>query len=107
MARVVVVGAGIGGQLVALLLAPDHEVVLLERDAAPPPGEAATAWDSWERRGVGQFKLLHFFQPRLRQILEQELPEVVKALDEGGALRYNAVALGARRGHRRVEGGRR
>jgi 2-polyprenyl-6-methoxyphenol hydroxylase-like FAD-dependent oxidoreductase len=91
MARVVVVGAGIGGQLVSLLLAPDHEVVLLERDAAAPPAEAAAAWEGWERRGVGQFKLLHFFLPRLRILLEEELPEVIKALDAAGALRGNPV----------------
>jgi flavin-dependent dehydrogenase len=92
MARVVIVGAGIAGQLASLLLAPEHEVLLLERDPAPPPQSATDAWGYWERRGVTQFRLLHFFQPRLRILLEQELPEVVKALDAAGALRMNPIA---------------
>lgn len=92
MARVVVVGAGIGGQVASLLLAADHEVVLLERDPAPPPASATEAWEAWERRGVGQFRLLHYFQPRMRILLEAELPNVVQELESAGALRLNPVA---------------
>ena len=64
MARIVVTGGGVAGLSAAMLLADDgHDVTLLERDAAEPPSPAE-AWENWERRGVNQFRLLHFFQPR-------------------------------------------
>jgi 2-polyprenyl-6-methoxyphenol hydroxylase-like FAD-dependent oxidoreductase len=93
MARVIVTGAGVVGLGSAMLLARDgHEVTVLERDAQPPPAPI-DAWDVWERQGINQFRLLHFFLPRFRAIAETELPDLAKALDEGGALRYNPVAL--------------
>ncbi|HUP75215.1 MAG TPA: FAD-dependent oxidoreductase [Acidimicrobiales bacterium] len=90
MARVLIVGGGIVGSSVALLAANDgHEVTLFERDAAPPPASADEAWDHWERRGVNQFRLLHYFLARFRQIVTEEMPDVVAALDADGALRVN------------------
>ena len=63
MARIVVTGGGVAGLVGAMLLAEDgHEVTLLERDAAEPP-VPAEAWEHWERTGVNQFRLLHFFSP--------------------------------------------
>lgn len=92
MARIVTVGAGVVGLATALLLAKDgHEVVVLERDAAAPGGSAAAAWSSWERRGVNQFRLPHLLLARLCQVLDRELPEVAAALEEAGALRFNAI----------------
>ena len=94
MARVIVTGAGIGGLTTALLLGRDgHEVTVLERDPAPPPASADAAWAGWERRGVNQFRLLHFFLARFRAILEAELPEVVDALESAGALRLNFLRM--------------
>jgi 2-polyprenyl-6-methoxyphenol hydroxylase-like FAD-dependent oxidoreductase len=90
MARVLIVGSGIVGSSFALLAANDgHEVTLLERDAAPPPRTAEEAWDNWERRGVNQFRLLHYFLARFRQIITAEMPQVVAELDASGALRFN------------------
>jgi len=92
MAGIVVTGGGVAGLTTAVLLAGDgHHVTVLERDAtvAPTPSEA---WDVWERRGVNQFRLLHFFAPRFRIELERELPHVVKALEAAGALRFSPIA---------------
>ncbi|HEX7166248.1 MAG TPA: FAD-dependent oxidoreductase [Acidimicrobiales bacterium] len=90
---VVVVGAGMNGLATALLLAKDgHAVTVLERDPAPPPSPGE-AWDAWERRGVNQFRMLHFLQPRWRDLAEAEMPEVVEALDAAGALRFNPLTL--------------
>jgi 2-polyprenyl-6-methoxyphenol hydroxylase-like FAD-dependent oxidoreductase len=92
MAGIVVIGGGMGGLSTALLLAGDgHEVTVLERDPAPPPAAAETAWEDWDRKGVNQFRMIHFFLPRFRGIVEAELPDVAKALDADGALRLNAV----------------
>jgi 2-polyprenyl-6-methoxyphenol hydroxylase-like FAD-dependent oxidoreductase len=80
------------GLLGAMLLADEgHEVVVLERDPAPVPSPG-DAWESWTRRGVNQFRLLHFFHPRFRMELDKALPRVVTALDEAGALRLNVIA---------------
>jgi 2-polyprenyl-6-methoxyphenol hydroxylase-like FAD-dependent oxidoreductase len=91
MAGIVVTGGGVGGLAAAMLLARDgHDVTLLERDAAEPPAPSE-AWEAWERRGVNQFRLLHFFMPRFRSELEQELPHVLKELEAAGALRFNPI----------------
>jgi 2-polyprenyl-6-methoxyphenol hydroxylase-like FAD-dependent oxidoreductase len=75
-----------------MLLADDgHEVVVLERDAAPPP-PPGQAWESWSRRGVNQFRLLHFLLPRFRREAMRALPRVVQAMEEAGALSLNIVA---------------
>jgi 2-polyprenyl-6-methoxyphenol hydroxylase-like FAD-dependent oxidoreductase len=93
MARITVTGAGVGGLTTAMLLAHDgHEVTVLERDPAPIPGDADDAWEHWERRGVNQFRMIHLFLPRFRQIVERELPEVAKEYEAIGAIRYNPLA---------------
>jgi 2-polyprenyl-6-methoxyphenol hydroxylase-like FAD-dependent oxidoreductase len=92
VAAIVVTGAGVSGLIGAMLLANDgHDVTVVERDPGAPPSPG-DAWESWERRGVNQFRLLHFFLPRFRAELERELPQVIKALDEAGALRFNPLA---------------
>ncbi len=93
MARIIVTGAGVGGLTTASLLADDgHDVTVLERDPAPPPTGADEAWESWERRGVNQFRMIHMFLPRFRQLMEAELPEIGREFEKLGAIRYNALA---------------
>ncbi len=111
MADVIVIGGGMGGLSTALLLAGDgHRVRLLERDPAPPPATADAAWSGWERRGVTQFRLLHSFIARWREVVEAEMPAVAAAVDAAGGLRRNsileappAVSGGARKGDERYE----
>lgn len=94
MASVVVMGAGVVGLTTAMLLGNDgHDVVVVERDPTEPDGEPDALWSGWERRGVNQFRLLHYFQPAFRDRLERELPAVVGALDAAGAIRHNVMAL--------------
>ena len=93
MSEIVVIGGGIAGLSSAMLLARDgHHVTLLERDPAPPP-EPTEAWAEWERRGVNQFRLPHYFLARFREVAERELPDLLRALDAAGALRINSIEL--------------
>ena len=92
MATIVVLGAGMNGLALAMLLAKDgHNVTVLERDADEPIDDPEEAWNRWERRGVGQFRMLHFMLPRWRAEIEAELPEVLTELEARGGLRFNAL----------------
>jgi 2-polyprenyl-6-methoxyphenol hydroxylase-like FAD-dependent oxidoreductase len=92
MAEVLIVGGGVVGMGLGMMLArDDHSVTILERDPQAPPGDPATAWDSWERRGVNQMRLPHLFLSRYRAILETELPEVAAAIARDGAVRFNPM----------------
>jgi 2-polyprenyl-6-methoxyphenol hydroxylase-like FAD-dependent oxidoreductase len=91
MGRVVFVGGGIVGTCAAMMLANDgHDVTVLERDPASPPAPGV-AWDEWDRRGVNQFKMLHFFLPRFREVADAELPGLTDAMVAAGALRMNPL----------------
>ena len=111
MARVVIAGGGVVGLGLGMLLAKDgHDVLQLERDPEPPPDTVDEAWEAWERRGVAQFRLGHAFLPRWRTIVEAEMPEVIPALEQVGALRINPLLEapeqfhgGARPGDERFE----
>jgi len=92
MAKVVIVGGGVVGMGLGMMLARDaHAVTILERDSDAAPKDPEQAWDSWERKGVNQFRLPHLFLSRYREILEAELPEVADAIERDGALRVNVV----------------
>jgi 2-polyprenyl-6-methoxyphenol hydroxylase-like FAD-dependent oxidoreductase len=89
---ILIVGAGICGLGAGLLLARDgHEVTILERDPDPPPESAQSAWDSWTRGGVAQFRQPHNFMPGLRLLLEAELPDIQDALRDAGAGRFDLL----------------
>ena len=92
MAAIVVLGGGVCGLATALVLARDgHDVLVLERDAAPVPDSPADAWDAWRRPGVAQFHQAHYLQPRSTQLLGAVLPDVRDALLAAGALRYDVL----------------
>jgi len=75
-----------------LLAADGHEVTVLERDPAPPPADAESAWASWERRGVGQFRQAYGVQPALTRLLSVELPDVKARLTQLGALHLDFLS---------------
>jgi 2-polyprenyl-6-methoxyphenol hydroxylase-like FAD-dependent oxidoreductase len=92
MARIVVVGAGVVALGTAMLLAGDgHQVTVLERDPDRPPSDPVQAWERWQRPGLNQFRQAHVFLAGFRSVLDQELPEVAKALQAAGALRLNMI----------------
>src|SRR3954447_9352299 len=93
MGDVLVLGGGICGLATAMLLARDgHTVRVLERDPEEVPGSVEEAWESWERRGVAQFRQTHNLHPRVRHLLEAELPELRDGLVRNGA--YSLDMLG-------------
>lgn len=89
--RAVLIGGGVVGLCAAMMLAEDgHDVTVLERDpSAPPPPDGA--WADWERRGVGQFRMLHYFQPRFRAMIDAELPGLRGELAAVGAWNVNLL----------------
>jgi 2-polyprenyl-6-methoxyphenol hydroxylase-like FAD-dependent oxidoreductase len=92
VARVIVIGGGVIGLSTAMLLGKDgHDVTVVERDGAELPSDPEAAWEGWGRRGVNQFRMLHFFLPRFRQIVDRELPDVSRELAAAGALRMNTI----------------
>jgi len=89
---VLIIGGGICGLGTALLLARDgHDVTVHERDATPIPESPQQAWESWERKGVAQFRQPHNLMPGLRLLLEAELPDVQDAFGRAGASRFDLV----------------
>jgi 2-polyprenyl-6-methoxyphenol hydroxylase-like FAD-dependent oxidoreductase len=93
MAEIVITGAGLNGLSLGMLLARDgHQVTVVERDAAPPPSETDALWNEWERRGVNQFRMLHFMLPRWRKLMETNLPEVLDELGSRGGHSMNIVS---------------
>jgi 2-polyprenyl-6-methoxyphenol hydroxylase-like FAD-dependent oxidoreductase len=92
MAKIVVVGGGICGLGASMMMARrGHEVTVLERNPEPPPDSIDAAWEAWERPGVGQFRMGHYFLARFHQIVKAELPELLGRFEEVGALRLNAA----------------
>jgi 2-polyprenyl-6-methoxyphenol hydroxylase-like FAD-dependent oxidoreductase len=93
VARIVIMGGGLNGLTAGMLLARDgHRVTILERDAARPLGGPGELWLQWDRRGVNQFRQVHFMLPRWRAEMERELPEVIAELEAMGGARTSMLA---------------
>jgi len=94
VASIVVCGGSVVGLTAAMLLARDgHRVVVLEQDAAPPPGTPLEAWEGWDRRGVAQFHQAHQLFPPFRHILDDELPGTVDRLVDAGCVWVDPLAM--------------
>ena len=59
-------------------------MTLLERDLAPPSGDADEAFRSWNRRGVGHLRQSHAFLARLGKVIKADHPAFREALVETG-----------------------
>jgi 2-polyprenyl-6-methoxyphenol hydroxylase-like FAD-dependent oxidoreductase len=78
---VLVIGAGIAGLCSALALGPTgRQVTLVERDTAPPEGDADAAFRDWKRTGVGHLRQSHAFLARLRLLLKADHPRLLEEL---------------------------
>jgi len=66
---------------------------MLERDGQTVPVSVDEAWERWQRPGVAQFRQPHYLQPRARIVLEEELPDVLAALEAAGAARFDALSM--------------
>lgn len=90
MTEVLVCGGGICGLAAAMMLQRDgHDVTVLERDPAEPPGSVQEANEAWERPGVVQFRLGHYMHARFRHVLDEALPDVRDRLLAAGALKFD------------------
>lgn len=82
---VLVIGAGIAGLCCALALGRSgQEIVVLERDAPPPPGGTDEAFSDWKRSGVGHLRQSHAFLARLRNIVQADHPALLADLAAHG-----------------------
>lgn len=86
--RIVIVGSGIAGMCTALALAKrGHALTVLERDTAPPEGDAETAFFEWPRRGAAQFRHPHAFLGLMCNLLEDRYPDLLQDFYAAGARR--------------------
>ncbi|CAN5661401.1 hypothetical protein BH10ACT3_BH10ACT3_16800 [soil metagenome] len=93
MARILVIGAGIGGLGIALTAGrAGHEVVLIERDDTPLPADPDGAFD-WDRHGAPQVRHSHAFLARLRNLLRDRHPDVLDALYSAGATPMDFIEM--------------
>jgi 2-polyprenyl-6-methoxyphenol hydroxylase-like FAD-dependent oxidoreductase len=80
MSRVTVIGGGPIGAFVSIAMSRrGHDVTCVDRDPGPQG-------DDWDRVGVMQFGLPHFFRPGVRNALLAEMPDVLDQVVRAGAV---------------------
>lgn len=93
---------GIRGAASARLRTPGHDTVLIERDPHAALSDASVAFDSWQRPGVGHFRLPHPLLALGRRLLRVHFPGVLEDLHRGGAYDID-LTLGSPPGVQRDE----
>ena len=92
MARIVVAGAGMAGLTSAVFLARDgHEVIVCDRDPAPPADGLEPLWSQWSRPNVPHGRLGHGFLSGFRAELERRAPDVLEQVMRSGVPMINAL----------------
>jgi 2-polyprenyl-6-methoxyphenol hydroxylase-like FAD-dependent oxidoreductase len=87
---VAIVGSGIAGMCTALALARrGFAVTVLERDSAPPDGDADRAFFDWPRRGASQFRHPHAFLGLMCNLLQDHYPDLLEDFYAAGARRLS------------------
>ena len=66
-----------------------HTVTILERDPAPPEGDADSAFFHWQRNGAAQFRHPHAFLGVMCGIIEDRYPALLEELNAAGARRVD------------------
>jgi 2-polyprenyl-6-methoxyphenol hydroxylase-like FAD-dependent oxidoreductase len=93
MGSIVVCGGGVIGLLSAMMLARDgHQVTVVEADSADVPATPGEAWESWQRKGVAQFRQPHNLFSRFRQVCDEELPDMTDRLLAAGCVWRDPLA---------------
>ncbi len=94
MSRILILGGGVIGLSTAMMLTRrGHDVTVLEHDAEPLPGSVDEAWQTWDRRGVAQFRQAHYLHSAARQILDDHLPEVKETLVRSGCVTFDLTTV--------------
>lgn len=83
--QVVVTGGGVTGTMAALAFGDaGHRVTVIERDANPVPATPHEAFTSWNRQGAAHVRHSHAFLARLRKLLIERQPTLLRALFDAG-----------------------
>ena len=92
--RIVILGSGISGMCTALALARKGlDITVLERDSAPPEGDADKAFFDWSRRGASQFRHPHAFLGLMCNLLEENYPDLLEDFYAAGARRLEFTEM--------------
>jgi 2-polyprenyl-6-methoxyphenol hydroxylase-like FAD-dependent oxidoreductase len=99
-------GGGIAGLGIALALrGSSTQVVIVERDPAPPEIDPEQAFEQWKRPGVFQFRHPHVFLGRLHRLLRERHPDLLAELKHAGFWELPVSEYGLFREHYELEAG--